>query len=120
MRKDAINMTSAESVLSALAMANVEVSPSSKRFYARTSYRAPVKVLDTLGRALYAVTEDISIGGFSFSSLRDYEIGADVFVEIFCDGKGQTIRARGSVVRREPSRGGWLYGVRYEKGPYEQ
>ncbi len=80
----------------------------------RVSFRVPVKVYAAPQAAEYALTENLSKGGFCFLSGCEYRVGQDLLVEILCGDTGQEIQAHARVVWRKPSgTSSSRYGMQY-------
>ncbi len=84
-----------------------------KREHGRFEYRVPVLLSDSAGVTDYSVTEDVSRGGFSFSSERFYIPGEIVSASIRWGDAGETTRVTVRIVRREDlgETGFHTYGV---------
>ena len=86
----------------------------------RKSYRKaaqlPVRVRDYYGDVDYAQTENVSQGGFCFSSSREYLVGQGIVVICPYDPAKQKAEVRARIVRVEagPQSELYIYGVRYE------
>jgi PilZ domain-containing protein len=86
-----------------------------KRRHPRLRFKVPVIVRDALGVQDASITEDVSRGGFSFASQRQYIVGEVVLVSIRCGFGSAAFQANVRIVRREDLglSGCRLYGVCY-------
>lgn len=90
--------------------------PAERRRHRRVALQLPVRIRDYEGAIEMSKSENISKGGFCFTSNRDYEVGEGLMVVCPYDKTGQNIEVRGRVVRRRPVEGTStkVYAVAYE------
>jgi PilZ domain-containing protein len=86
-----------------------------KRRNPRLGFNVPLTLRDATGRPEYSLTEDVSKGGFCFTSEGFYFPGEVIWVEIRCGSVGQTIEAQARIVHRAELgiTGRRLYGAAY-------
>jgi PilZ domain len=87
-----------------------------QRRHGRVAFHIPVRLQSEEGTVEFAVTENLSKGGFRFSSFHNYLPGQALLVEIHCNDGGQALQARGRIVdRREKQNGLISYGIQYSE-----
>jgi PilZ domain len=85
-----------------------------QRRHGRVAFQVPVKLQGAEGQIEFVTTENVSKGGFRFSSSHSYLLGEALLVEIHCNDFGQTMQARGRIVDRQEKRNGLIsYGIQY-------
>jgi hypothetical protein len=98
------------------AQAEAAVSDANRRQHRRVSLQLPVLVRDYYGGAEITKTENVSKGGFCFTSEKTYQLGEAVMVICPYDPAGQNIEIRSKIARQRDIEGTSrkIYGVRYD------
>lgn len=92
----------------------IDTDSRTQRRHGRVAFQVPVRLRGEDGIVETALTENVSKGGFRFSSSNFYRLGEVILVEILCGDTGQAIQARGRVVDRLEKRSGLTsYGIQY-------
>lgn len=99
----------------AQARASSPAAGANQRRHRRVALQLPVLVRDYYGQAEVTKTENVSKGGFCFSSDNDYFLGQGIMVICPYDPGSSNIETRARVVRRQEIAGSArrIYGVRY-------
>ena len=94
----------------------VAKSGAERRRHRRVALQLPVRVRNYYGGVEVGRSENISKGGFCFTSEINYQIGEGLMVVCPFDQRGQSIEVRARVVRRHPLEGTprIVYGIRYD------
>lgn len=107
-----------EAAMLAEAQAQLEESQkgAERRKHRRVCLQLPVSVRDYYGGVEITKSENVSKGGFSFSSDKNYFMGQGLLAVCPYSPSAQNIEVRGRIVRRHPIEGVQrkLYGVRYD------
>jgi hypothetical protein len=88
------------------------------RRHRRVALQLPVLVRDFSGHVEITKSENVSKGGFCFSSQKDYHVGEGVMVACPYSGRtDQSLEVSAKIVRRQKAEGAGpkIYGVRYNK-----
>jgi PilZ domain len=86
------------------------------RRHGRVDFHVPVKLQSKAGQVDHVTTENVSKGGFRFSSPCSFLLGEVLLAEIHCNDLGQTMQARGRVVDRQEMQSGlFSYGIQYQE-----
>ncbi len=87
------------------------------RRHRRVALQLPVLVRDFSGNIEITKSENVSKGGFCFSSERDYHVGEGIMVACPYSGTDQNLEVSAKIVRRQKIDGSTrkIYGVRYNK-----
>jgi hypothetical protein len=97
-------------------------SKAKRRQHRRVALQLPTLVRDYYGGAEITKTENVSMGGFCFTSEKTYQLGEAVMVICPYDpAAGQSIEVRSKIARRQEIKGTHkrIYGVRYDPKPDE-
>lgn len=88
-----------------------------QRRHRRVSLQMPVLVRDYYGGKEITKSENVSKGGFCFTSEKNYQMGEGVMVACPYSSSGQSIEVGAKIVRRTPIQGSErkIYGVRYDQ-----
>ncbi len=99
-----------------LAEADRVASGVEKRKHRRVSLQLPVLVRDYYGGKEISKSENVSKGGFCFTTEKDYQVGEGVVVACPYSSTEQSIEVSAKIVRRTPMKGTdrKIYGVRYD------
>jgi hypothetical protein len=100
-----------------LAEADKAASGAEQRRHRRVSLQLPVLIRDYYGGVEITKSQNVSKGGFCFTSERDHLIGEGVLVACPYSASEHSIEVHGKIVRRTDVRGTQqrVYGVRYEQ-----
>ncbi len=92
------------------------VAASERRRHRRVALQLPVRIRDYQGGVEFTKSENISKGGFCFTSNKDYQVGEGLLVVCPYHEAGQSIEVRGRIVRRRevPGSARKIYGVSYD------
>jgi hypothetical protein len=87
-----------------------------RRRHRRIALQLPVRVRDYQGGIEISKSENISKGGFCFSSEKDYQVGEGLLVVCPYNEAGQSIEVRARVVRRREIAGSSrkVFGISYD------
>jgi len=87
------------------------------RRHRRVALQLPVLVRDFSGEFEVTKSENVSKGGFCFSSEREFHVGEGVMVACPYSGGNQSLEVRAKIVRRQTTEGSnrKVYGVRYSQ-----
>ncbi len=87
-----------------------------RRRHTRVSLQLPVRVRNYYGGVEICKTENVSKGGFCFTSEVSYQVGEGLMMVCPYDERAQNIEVAARVVRVHPLNGSkrWVYGIRYE------
>jgi len=85
------------------------------RRHRRVSLQLPVLIRDFSGKFEITKSENVSKGGFCFSSDREFHIGEGIMVACPYSGANQSLEVSAKIVRRQKIEGSdrKIYGVRY-------
>jgi PilZ domain-containing protein len=91
--------------------------PSDQRRHRRVSLQLPILVRDYYGGVEISKSENVSKGGFCFSSEKNYHVGAGIMVACPYNSAEQSIEVPARIVRRieVTDTHGKIYGARYEQ-----
>lgn len=86
------------------------------RRHRRVALQLPVLVRDYYGGKEISKSENVSKGGFCFTSEKDYQVGEGLIVACPYSSTSQSIEVNAKIVRRTPMEGSKrkIYGVRYD------
>lgn len=92
------------------------VATNERRRHRRIALQLPVRIRDYQGGIEITKSENISKGGFCFTTEKDYQVGEGLLVVCPYNEAGQSIEVRGRVVRRRaiPGSNRKIYGVSYD------
>jgi PilZ domain len=87
------------------------------RRHRRVALQLPVLVRDYSGEFEITKSENVSKGGFCFSSEREFHVGEGIMVACPYSGTNQSLEVSAKIVRRQSMEGSnrKIYGVRYSK-----
>jgi PilZ domain len=87
-----------------------------QRRHRRVALQLPVLVRDYYGGREITKSENVSKGGFCFTSDKEYQVGEGVIVACPYSSTAQSIEVGAKIVRRTPIEGSDrnIYGVRYD------
>lgn len=87
------------------------------RRHRRVALQLPVLIRDFSGEFEITKSENVSKGGFCFSSEREFHIGEGIMVACPYSGTDQSLEVSAKIVRRQKMEGSnrKIYGVRYSK-----
>jgi PilZ domain len=97
-------------------------SRSERRRHRRVALQLPVRIRNYEGVIEMSRSENISKGGFCFSSEKEYEVGEGLMIICPYDKTGQNIEVHGRIVRRRPIEGSRskVYAVTYALSSQQQ
>lgn len=87
-----------------------------RRRHRRVALQLPVRIRNYEGVVEITKSENISKGGFCFTSQKDYEVGEGIMAVCPYNSSGQSIEVRGRIVRRRTLEGSGtkVYAVSYD------
>ncbi len=87
-----------------------------RRRHRRVALQLPVRIRNYEGVVEISKSENISKGGFCFTSQKDYEVGEGIMTVCPYNTSGQSIEVRGRIVRRRTLEGSGtkVYAVSYD------
>jgi len=92
----------------------IEQTPMSRR-HTRVSLKLPALIRRYTGEVEITHTDDVSKGGFAFTSEKDYYVGEGLMVACPYSGGDRNIEVQGQIARRQaiPGTENKAYGVKY-------